>query len=458
MNTHVKRGEVYLQHQKHFEKWKRYWLSIYPDSGHGVARLELIETGSDKSPVLGRRHPERKVIRIADCISVVRLPPHAEAYPADNMAAFCVDTSEKMRVFAVEKEDCGEWVDKICEIAFQKSKSNAPQPAPVMEKNEIYSSREEVFEFQVTVLQSDVLEHCNLQGSYWLLVGEEKLVLKNVESRQKVMEWPYKLLRRYGCDKTTLSIEAGRRCESGPGTIQFDTQQGEQILRLMELAIQQQKNLTVSGGNTTLFSPFSPLPKVPSIDSLLDVISSDSGMSPSVYSFGSEDNKPPVVSSKSTQRYSAESICLPEVGFVECVYSQPADAIRSQQTDNTRPRQYKDIEPVYSDPVDIIHRTSNPQTHVSHATETTHCGSQPEPVYAEVLYVVPQSGQKKEEETIYSLPDIGKVCKPRNADESSPAVDEVIYSQVNKARKPIKPQDESTANIKRIMSEDLGLI
>lgn len=84
-----------------------------------MARLELTETSPERSPVIVRKQPDRKIIRLADCISVVRLPPHAEALPGDSMAAFCVDTVEKRLVFAVEKEGCGEWMEKICEIAFQ---------------------------------------------------------------------------------------------------------------------------------------------------------------------------------------------------------------------------------------------------------------------------------------------------------------------------------------------------
>lgn len=58
-----------------------------------------------------------------------------------------------------------------------------------------------VLEFQVSVLQAEVPELCALQGSYRLLVDEEKLILRDTDSRHKVAEWPYKLLRRYGCDK-----------------------------------------------------------------------------------------------------------------------------------------------------------------------------------------------------------------------------------------------------------------
>ncbi|KAF5900672.1 docking protein 2-like, partial [Clarias magur] len=232
-------------------KWKRYWLNLYPNSRNGVARLELTETGPEKSPVIVRKQPDRKIVRLAECISVVRLPPHAEALPGDNMAAFCVDTDEKKLVFAVEKEGCGEWVERICEIAFQKNSKNVPQLIIQMEDNQIYASREEVFEFLVTVQQSEASVRCSLQGLYWLQVGEETFMLKDTESKHGVMEWPYKLLRRYGRDKVTFSIEAGRRCDSGPGTFVFETKQGDEIVRLMELAIQQQKGLSVSAAKET---------------------------------------------------------------------------------------------------------------------------------------------------------------------------------------------------------------
>lgn len=223
----------------------------------------------------------------------------------------------------------------------------------------------------------------------------------------------------------------------------------------MELAIKEQKNLPLSGSNS--FSPFSPLPKVPSIETLLDAIGSDSVVSPAVCS-GPSGHFVSVETddSKNTQRYSVESVCLPEVG----VYSQPVDAL---QTDNGRQKTYAD--PVYSVPVDIIRPTSNPQTSTNRAEESSGCASPVEPVYAEVMYVVPQSGTKthsllqNKEENIYSLADVGNICKAGDADESGAAVKEIIYSRVNKARKATKPPDDNTTRIKQqVTSQDLGLI
>ncbi|XP_026790426.2 docking protein 2 [Pangasianodon hypophthalmus] len=498
MDTHVKRGEVYLQHQKYSEKWKRYWLNLYPNNRNGVARLELTETTPERSPVIVRKHPDRKIVRLADCISVVRLPPHAEALPGDNMAAFCVATDEKRLVFAVEKENCGEWVEKICEIAFQKSSNNVPQLVLQMEENQIYASREEVFEFLVTVQQSEASVRCSLQGAYWLQVGEDMFMLKDTDSKQRVMEWPYKLLRRYGRDKTTFSIEAGRRCDSGPGTFIFETKQGDEILHLMELAIQQQKSLTVTGGSSTVLSPCSPLPKRPGSANLLDIhinTYSDSSLSP-VYSSpvcpGSAEPeyiKPVIGSPQTTQRHPGEPISLPEI-----VYSNPVDAVGLDKCTHTQPVSSEvtvknsspghcynqDLEPVYSDPVDVFQPTFNPQKYASanlaKTTETLHYVSQSEPVYSEISHFTPYPAQKQgsmvqnEEEHIYSLPEVCAVHKTQEDIHTSTAkdskqntkcnmIEEVIYSQVNKPKKSTKPQDKYTIyKAQEIMSEDLGLI
>ncbi|XP_026856235.2 docking protein 3 [Electrophorus electricus] len=502
MDTHVKGGEVYLQHQKHSEKWKRYWLNLYPGSRNGVARIELTEAVSERSPVMVRRQPDRKVVRLADCISVVKLPPNAEAHPGGNMAAFCVLTDEKKLVFAVEKEGCGEWVNKICENAFQKGISNAPRQVPHMEENQIYASREEVFEFRVTVQQSEASARCGLWGEFWLQPSEDSLVLKDVDSRQVIMGWPYKLLRRYGRDKVMLSIEAGRRCSSGPGTFNFETVQGDEIVRHMELAIQQQKNGSTFGGSCSPHSPGSPLSRRPYSATLLDTqmnTSSDSstyfGFSNATYSnsavpIGSAEAsgiKPAIGSSKSTHRHSNDYICLPEPVYStpadvlclgECLYAQPI--MRSQELSHLR-REYE--EPVYSEPHDVMQPSLIPQTSVcAHPTnkvklpitiETHHHGSQPEPVYSEVRHSIPKSIQvQNEEEHIYSLPDVSTIpqrhedfkygaVKETKQDTQNKKVDEisVIYSQVNKPRKIAKPQDKSTTNRpQNVMSEDLGLI
>ncbi|XP_051993796.1 docking protein 2-like isoform X2 [Xyrauchen texanus] len=505
------------------DKWKRYWLALHPASRHGVARLELSEAAKERSAVVVRRHPERKVVRLDDCVTVVKLPPHAEACPRENMAAFCVETKDKRLVFAAEKESCGEWVKLLCNIAFQKHSKSGTHSVPRMEDNHIYMSREQLCEFKVVVSQTEASVCCGLKGQYWLQAGEDILVLQDLGTRKTVLEWPYKLLRRYGRDKMLFSIEAGRRCESGPGTFIFETSQSEEILRLTESAIRQQKSLTVSGGRNSphsprSHSPRSPLPKCPESFPLLDAESNNSpdrrGVSESVYSnhagalvtnihaLSNPVNMEPtspiglneslyvksadsVSSSKSTHSDPVGGANLIEpvysnpadlIAGHESVYTQPADAIISHHTvkidqsglQSGIPSNH-DSEPVYSDPADVIHFRPKPNScvHVS-KPPTFNNHKQQEPVYSEV-YNVTQSSSKKLaqniEEPVYSVPEFvtSRKAVQENQDNNSeqnkmPEIT-AIYSKVMKPPKTTQPlQEKKQSQTPEIVCEDLGMI
>lgn len=290
----------------------------------------------------------------------------------------------------------------------------------------------------------------------------------------------------------TFSIEAGRRCSSGPGTFIFETKQGEELLRLVEIAIQQQKSLAITGGSCTVISPSSPLPKRPGSGNLLDShinTYSDVGFSPvhsrSVSPISSaelECIKNITGSSQATRRNPGDITTLPEI-----VYANPIDTVGLDKCTHAQPvRPQATVkscghccEPVYSDPVDVIQPTFNPQKYssanLSKSTETLHYDSQSEPVYSEISHFTSYPAQKQgslvqnAEEPIYSLPENCTVHKtqedvPPNATEDSKQntqsnMEEVIYSQVNKPKKTTKPQEKYTIyKAQEIMSEDLGLI
>lgn len=300
----------------------------------------------------------------------------------------------------------------------------------------------------------------------------------------------YFVLSSYIIFQMTFSFEAGRRCDSGPGTFLFETKQGDEILRLVDLAIQQQKSLAVTGGSSALLSPSSPLPKRPGSGNLLDNhinTYSDSNISP-VYSnpvcpIGSAEAgcvKLDTSSSQITQRHPGESISLPEI-----VYSNPVDAIRLDKCMHTQPARSQvkksspgncyneDLEPVYSNPIDVIQPLFNTQKYgscnLAKSVETLDYVSQSEPVYSEISHFIPYPAQKQgsgvqnEEEPIYSLPEVCAVqtstANDSKQNTQSNTTEEVIYSQVNKQKKSTKPQDKYTIyRAQEIMSEDLGLI
>ncbi|MGH0128026.1 UNVERIFIED_CONTAM: hypothetical protein FKN15_077320 [Acipenser sinensis] len=213
MDKAAKEGQLYVQHQKFGKKWKKNWFVLYPASQNGIARLEYFDS-SNPSEKPNTKKLDKKIIRLAECISI--LPAVTETCPKENMAAFCVETNEKIHIFATEKQAMTEWVEKLCEIAFQgnigdlKRSSGSDSSSPSNSKSEmemaenlIYYSRDEVSEFWVSMQKTEASERCGLQGSYCLKAGKESLLLKEPKTKQTLFAWPYKLLRRYGRDKVS---------------------------------------------------------------------------------------------------------------------------------------------------------------------------------------------------------------------------------------------------------------
>lgn len=108
------------------QKWKKNWFVLYPASQNGIARLEFFDApggggGGGGGSVGGSnektRKLDKKIIRLSECISI--LPALTESCPKDNMAAFCVETNDKMHVFSAEKAVAKDWMDTMCDIAFQ---------------------------------------------------------------------------------------------------------------------------------------------------------------------------------------------------------------------------------------------------------------------------------------------------------------------------------------------------
>ncbi|XP_068569647.1 docking protein 1b isoform X1 [Cebidichthys violaceus] len=261
MDTHVKEGQLYVQHQKFGKKWKKNWFVLYPASQNGIARLEFFDAPSGGVGGAGgasgsgsnekTRKLDKKIIRLSECISI--LPAVTESCPKENMAAFCVETNDKTHVFAAEKNTAKDWMDTMCDIAFQQGGGGSSNSTAAdanggahdlqMAENLIYYSREEANEFWVSIQRTEASERCGLAGSYWLKAENDTLILKEPKTKRNVLVWPYKLLRRYGRDRVMFSFEAGRRCDSGPGNFTFDTKQGNEVFSLVDQAIQSQKVL-----------------------------------------------------------------------------------------------------------------------------------------------------------------------------------------------------------------------
>ncbi|XP_078122917.1 docking protein 1-like [Sander vitreus] len=462
MDSPTKTGKVYLQPHRAGKKWKPVCLSLFPPSDSAAGRLEIQDmggAGAEGDYVSGIRrhcqpHVDRKlkVLRLSELISVLRLPPNAEACPMENMSAFCVETRDRTMVFAALKDDCVEWVEKLCLRTFQRGVASGSTQLH-MEENQIYASADEASEFWVMVQKTDAATRCGLQGSYWLQVGQEALLLRETQ-KNIVREWPYEWLRRYGNDKLALTIEAGRRCDSGPGTFTFETQQAEKIFALIQSTIKR-KTLTVGNqkkeGQKVLVTNIqarSPLPRIPDVTSIAAILENklrtqDSKCAALEDSAHAQEYLVGSSESASVQPAPITLMPLPLVpthgshsgghldGQSEAVYADPADCI--QPVPNAPPTMA-----LYVDPASVLPLkppSSRDSVTLSPNSSTSHpCfpSDQPDSIYAEVYDKISPAQNKHvaDDEPIYTEP----ISKEEKSDKKESKADLFahLYAQVCK--------------------------
>ncbi|XP_068166897.1 docking protein 2 [Antennarius striatus] len=265
-----KQGMLYLQQQRFGKKWKRVWCVLYRESSCSISRLEFFECKDGGSvekndKCLRKQQEHKKVIRLVDCIRVSEV--EMDGCPRDT-GPFLIETTEKIYMFAADRQQLDDWTHKLCEIAFPMSRMehklkrgslqrrNRPDEDEGMEDNSLYSGRETVRDFRVCVRRTDASDRCRLKGDGVLRADVDALLLID-HTGDVVFTWPYKYLRRFGRDKSTFSFEAGRRCDSGEGSFEFDTKQGNVLFQAVEAAINL-KRISVPQRQPSGGSPVTP--------------------------------------------------------------------------------------------------------------------------------------------------------------------------------------------------------
>ncbi|XP_009079351.1 PREDICTED: docking protein 3, partial [Acanthisitta chloris] len=207
MERPVKDGILYVQHCKFGKRsWRKMRAQLFAASSYGVARMEKFDVRDDgvTPEKTSLQRCARRVIRLSDCVSVG--PAGTESCPKAT-AAFYLTTTEKSYVLAAEQRD--EWISQLCQLAFQGAKETRTQPSPAvpMEENSLYSSWQDLTEFPVLVVQTDAATRCGLHGHYLLSALPQSLTLKDAQSHQALLTWPYPFLRKFGQDQTVFSFE-----------------------------------------------------------------------------------------------------------------------------------------------------------------------------------------------------------------------------------------------------------
>ncbi|XP_072549743.1 docking protein 3 [Salminus brasiliensis] len=245
MDVVAKEGSLFLQGVKFGKRiWRKTWVILFEPTPMGIGRIEMYDMrdggGGPQTKPTGLKKAERRVVRLADCLSITPAP--GESCPT-GCAAFYLNTTQRTYTLADPMQD--EWVPTLCQLAFQRSEGcsdsrRAPKGDDAsMSENDLYSTWSPG-KFQVTVKKSEASVRCCMAGSYLLSPEKEALCLLDLKTGKPVFYWPYRFLRRFGQIKEGVTIEAGRRCQTGEGHFVFLSKQGAQIYRAIEEAIMHQ--------------------------------------------------------------------------------------------------------------------------------------------------------------------------------------------------------------------------
>ncbi|KAK7125945.1 hypothetical protein R3I93_021352 [Phoxinus phoxinus] len=247
-----RKGTLYFHQQRFGKRWRKVWCVVVAEGRRNVARLELYEHkhSSIKQGSTKRKPDYKQVIRLRECIRI------SESEMADrpkDCAAFLLETSDKLYVFASHHSEVKDWISSLCEQAFPKIEAEQRlqresciyDPVTVsssnvreMQENSLYDTAESVRDFLVIAVGTEAAIRCSLYGDYILTPLQDCLILKDVKTKEVLFNWPYCYVRKFGQDTLSFSFEAGRRCESGEGNFEFATHQGERLFDVVSASIQ----------------------------------------------------------------------------------------------------------------------------------------------------------------------------------------------------------------------------
>ncbi|XP_060106857.1 docking protein 2 isoform X2 [Heteronotia binoei] len=255
----VKQGFLYLQQQQTFgKKWRKFWGVLYSGGVCAAACLELLDGSGPSSTETAKKGGSSKhLIKLSDCVHVAESA--GEANSPKETIPFFLETTEKCYLLAAERTEAADWILVICEHAFLKSREDwktvvekdflkGKATSVLMAENTLYSSscKASAKEFPVTVKATQASECCQLWGRFLLRAKVDALELCSIQKGDVFYTWPYKFLRRFGHDKVMFMFEAGRRCASGEGSFEFLTKQGDEIIQVIEAAINAQRAAEMS--------------------------------------------------------------------------------------------------------------------------------------------------------------------------------------------------------------------
>lgn len=224
-----------------------------------------------------------------------------------------------------------------------------------------------------------------------------------------------------------LTIEAGRRCDSGPGSFVFETPQAENIFFLIQATIKQKTSVQNQESNTPTNSP--PVAKTADLAAALhDTLRvQDRKYAPSEDSPHAPITLMPLPSIPTNASFTSNQ---------EAVYADPVDCIQSEP-------ELQSVQALYVDPASVlsIHPPGSKQSPPDTSSVPNHQDSVYSEVYDKICAVEAKHARCTHDEPIYSEPVVEKVSQA----QSKPDPFAHLYAQVQKAPAANRPPPANAA-------------
>ncbi|KAK2823684.1 hypothetical protein Q7C36_020284 [Tachysurus vachellii] len=244
-----KKGMLYHQQQRFGKKWKKVWAEALADSMHSISCLELFEFSKSSMKESKKRSDGKKVILMRDCVKIRER--EVEGCPKQ-CSTFLLETTDKTHIFASPTSELHSWISELCKLAFPlnqaecRSQKQDHHQALDMQENTLYDTAPSVRDFLVIAMSTEAALRCKLYGEYILTPQSDSLLLKDYQTKQVLLTWPYRFIRKFGQDLLAFNFEAGRRCVSGEGYFEFATNHSEQLFAIISDALKKFQNVEPS--------------------------------------------------------------------------------------------------------------------------------------------------------------------------------------------------------------------
>lgn len=227
--------------------WSKKRFALFAKSLQGIQRLEEVLPDD--------RDPRKIIIPLNECVKIwtpsssmieVSFAPKARTQtrqadtkfetvfypPCDSCLCKQIvtrdGTEHSLKVNGGDDETT-DWLFHLQKVAFNIMEEKE-------EENQLYSGfDEEETLFRVKVIASPVKTLLTANAEYLLQLAPDSIVLLPFPSHDgnPIFIWSLRDIRRYGSSAETFTLEAGRRCSSGPGLFSFSTPKGTYLFSLL---------------------------------------------------------------------------------------------------------------------------------------------------------------------------------------------------------------------------------